>query len=57
MRNLDRLNCLPIKLIEPHRKALISLRKVLSATQRTPAYSSAFSHSRNVLDFPDGYYR
>lgn len=57
MRKLDRLNCLPIKLIEPHRKALISLREVLSATQRTPAYSSAFSHSRNVLDFPDGYYR
>ena len=57
MRKLDRFNNLSIKSIEPRLKTLINLREVLSVTLCNPVYASVFSHSINVLDFPDGYYR
>lgn len=57
MKKLDRFNHLSIKLIEPRLKTLINLSEVLSVTQCTPVYTSVFSHSINVLKFPDGYYR
>ena len=54
MRKLDRFNQ-PINQID--RATPKNLNKPSQGSLCNPVYASVFSHSINVLNFPDGYYR